>query len=327
MKIAVSRNDIPQVPFSVKTWHQERAQLGWHGDIRKSAPAPKHAHRCTTTIMIWIGASFALAPIRKPLRLLSVALSSKLLLSTLSVVCLLSGWWLIAALRIVRADLLPSPIEVWAALLQVVTQGYRGTSLWENIAATLARLLGSFFAAIVIGVPLGLWMGSNRVVNAALDWMIQWMRPLPPLSYMILLILWLGTGDLSKATLLFLTAFPIIVSASAAGVRGVKQQRIQAAQALGASRRAVFWWVVLPSASPMIMTGLQIALAAAFSTVVAAELLAATDGLGWMVISASTFLRNDIIILGIIILGLLGVSLAALLRAADHLVIHWRGRD
>jgi taurine transport system permease protein len=170
-------------------------------------------------------------------------------------------------------------------------------------------------------------MGSNRVANAALDWIIQLTRPLPPLSYMILLMLWLGTGDLSKGALLFLTAFPIIVSASAAGVRGVKRQLIQAAQALGASRRAVFRWVVLPAAAPMIMTGLQIALAAAFSTVVAAELLAATDGLGWMVISASTFLRNDLIILGIIILGLLGVSLAVLLRAADCLVIHWRGRD
>lgn len=250
-----------------------------------------------------------------------------LLLSMLSVAVMLLGWWLIAVLGVVRADLLPSPADVWAALVEILTQGYRGTTLWENIAATLGRLLGGFGAAAAVGVPLGLWMGSNRVVNAAVDWVIQSMRPLPPLSYMILLILWLGTGDLSKGTLLFLTAFPIIVSASAAGVRGVKQQRIQAAQALGASRCAVFLWVVLPSAAPMIMTGLQIALAAAFSTVVAAELLAATDGLGWMVISASSFLRNDIIVLSIILLGLLGVGLAALLRAADHLMIHWRGRE
>ena len=271
--------------------------------------------------------SAAPASVRRPRRAVSFTLPSGLLLSTLSVAVMLSGWWLIAALRIVRADLLPSPADVSAALVGILTQGYRGTTLWENIAATLGRLLGGFGAATAIGVPLGLWMGSNRVANAAVDWIIQSMRPLPPLSYMILLILWLGTGDLSKGTLLFLTAFPIIVSASAAGVRGVKRQRIQAAQALGASRRAVFLWVVLPSAAPMIMTGLQIALAAAFSTVVAAELLAATDGLGWMVISASSFLRNDIIILSIIILGLLGVGLAALLRAADHLMIHWRGRE
>ena len=158
-------------------------------------------------------------------------------------------------------------------------------------------------------------MGRTASANAALDWIIQFMRPLPPLSYMILLILWLGTGDLSKGMLLFLTAFPIIVAASAAGVRGVKQQRIQVARALGATRRDVFRHVILPSAAPMIFTGLQIALAAAFSTVVSAELLASTDGLGWMVISASTFLRNDIIILCILVLGGLGVGLAAMLRA------------
>ena len=251
----------------------------------------------------------AAASTRPPPNRRGLRLRTDVILGALSVATMILGWWLIAAAGIVRADLLPSPAEVWHAAVEVVTQGYRGTTLWENIAATLGRLLGGFCAATLIGVPLGLWMGSSRTANAALDWIIQFMRPLPPLSYMILLILWLGTGDLSKAMLLFLTAFPIIVASSAAGARGVKQQRIQAAQALGAGPRAVFRHVILPSAAPMIMTGLQIALAAAFSTVVSAELLAATNGLGWMVISASTFLRNDIIILCIIILGLLGVTL------------------
>ncbi len=254
-------------------------------------------------------------------------LKTDFMLGVLSVAVMLAGWWLIAAAGIVRRDLLPSPPDVWAAAVEVVTQGYRGTTLWENIGATLGRLLGGFFAATLTGVPLGLWMGSSRTANAAINWVIQFMRPLPPLSYMILLILWFGTGDLSKGMLLFLTAFPIIAASSAAGVRGVKLQRIQAARALGATPAAVFRHVTLPSAAPMILTGLQIALAAAFSTVVSAELLAATNGLGWMVISASTFLRNDIIILCIIILGLLGVALAGLLRAVDKSVIHWRGRD
>ncbi len=248
-------------------------------------------------------------------------------LGVLSVAAMVAFWWGLAASGAVRADLLPSPPAVWDALLEVSTQGYRGTTLWGNAASTLGRLLAGFGAATVLGVPLGLWMGANRVASAALDWIIQFMRPLPPLSYMILLILWLGTGDLSKGMLLFLTAFPIVVAASAAGVRGVKQQRIQVARALGASQAAVFRHVILPSAAPMILTGLQIALAAAFSTVVSAELLASTDGLGWMVISASTFLRNDIIILCILVLGGLGVALAALLRTADRRLVHWRGRE
>ena len=113
------------------------------------------------------------ASIRQQWRTVSVMLPSGLLLSTLSVAVMLLGWWLIAALGIVRADLLPSPADVWAALVEILTQGYRGTTLWENIAATLGRLLGGFCAATAIGVPLGLWMGSNRMATAALDWIIQ----------------------------------------------------------------------------------------------------------------------------------------------------------
>jgi taurine transport system permease protein len=151
------------------------------------------------------------------------------------------------------------------------------------------------------------------------------MRPLPPLSYLILLILWFGTGDTSKILLLYLTAFPIVVSSAMAGVGSVKIQKLQAASALGASPWQAFRYVVFPSALPTIFTGTRIALAAAFSTVVAAELMAATDGVGWMIFSASHFLRNDIIMLGIIILGVLGLTLNRLLLALDRATVHWRG--
>jgi len=244
-----------------------------------------------------------------------------------AVVAMLLVWWALSAGGAVSRDLLPSPVDVWAAAAEILRDGYRGTTLWGNALSTLGRLGAGFGLAVLVGVPLGLWMGVNRVTAAALDWIVQFMRPLPPLSYMILLILWLGTGNLSKAALLFLTAFPIIVAASAAGVRGVKQQRVQVARAMGASNAQVFRHVVFPSAAPMVLTGVQVALAAAFSTVVSAELLAATDGLGWMVISASHFLRNDIIVLCILLLGGLGVLLAWLMRVMDRRLVHWRGRD
>ncbi len=244
-----------------------------------------------------------------------------------SVAAMLLAWWALSAGGAVPRDLLPSPADIWATTAEILRDGYRGTTLWGNALSTLGRLGAGFGLAALVGVPLGLWMGINRVAMAALDWIIQFMRPLPPLSYMILLILWLGTGNLSKAALLFLTAFPIIVAASAAGVRGVKQQRIQVARAMGASPAQVFRHVVFPSAAPMVLTGLQVALAAAFSTVVSAELLAATDGLGWMVISASQFLRNDVVVLCILVLGGLGVLLAWLMRALDRRLVHWRGRD
>src|ERR1019366_8017068 len=136
---------------------------------------------------------------------------------------------------------------VWAAFVDIVRNGYRETTLWQNTEATLGRCLAGFALAAVIGVPLGLWMGRSEALAASIDYIIQFMRPLPPLSYLILLILWLGTGDASKVALLFLAAFPTIVLAATAGVRGVNRQRIHAALACGASPRQVFRHVVLPS--------------------------------------------------------------------------------
>jgi taurine transport system permease protein len=228
---------------------------------------------------------------------------------------------------LVSTQFLPAPLTVLATLGDLIRNGYRGTTLAQDVLATLGRCLGGFGLAILAGVPLGLAMGRSRAVVAAADYIVQFMRPLPPLSYLILLILWLGTGNASKVALLFLTAFPIITSAAMAGVRGVRVQRIQAAQTLGARPAQLLAFVVFPAALPMIVTGLRVALAAAFSTVVAAELMAASDGLGWMVFSASQFLRNDIIIAGIILLGLLGMGLDAMLVTLAYRLVHWHGQE
>jgi taurine transport system permease protein len=247
------------------------------------------------------------------------------LLSLVSVGAGLAVWQLLHAFRIVSPELLPGPSDVFAAFNEIVRDGYRGTSLGQNVFATLDRCAVGFLAACVTGIPLGLWMGTSRPIAAALDYIVQFMRPLPPLSYLILLILWFGTGELSKIMLLYLTAFPIVVSGAMAGVRSVKIQRMQAALALGASGPQAFLYVVFPSALPTIFIAMRVALAAAFSTVVAAELMAATDGLGWMIFSASHFLRNDIILVGIIILGVLGLTLNRLMLALDRATVHWRG--
>ena len=244
-----------------------------------------------------------------------------------SVGVMLLAWWAATAPGMLGPDLLASPAEVLAAFARLAVHGYRDTTLPEDAGATMGRCLAGYALAALLGIPLGLWMGRNRLAAAALGWIVQTLRPLPPLAYMVLLILWFGTGDASKVALLFLAAFPIITSAAMAGVRGVSVQRLLAARSLGASEAQIFRHVIFPSALPMILTGLSIALAAAFSTVVAAELLAANDGLGWMVLSAGHFLQNDIVLLGILLLGFIGVGLAALLRAADRRLVHWRGRE
>lgn len=248
-------------------------------------------------------------------------------LGCLSVLGALAFWQAAGSFRLIPPGLLATPAQVFAALMDISRHGYRGTSLGEDIAATLARALAGFAVGSVIGVPLGLWMGASRLTTAALDWIVQFLRPLPPLSFLVLLMLWLGTGDVAKVALLALTAFPIVTSATYAAVAAVPRQKIQAAQSLGASRAQIFAHVLLPAALPMISTGMRIALAAAFSTVVAAELMAGSDGLGWMIFSASQFLRNDVILLGIILLGLLGMGLNGILLRLDHHLIHWRGRE
>lgn len=239
----------------------------------------------------------------------------------------LLAWYLLGALGLVSSDLLASPGDVLRALDEILRDGYRETTLQQNIIATLGRCLIGFVSATLTGVPLGLWMGTSRIAAGAAGWIIQFMRPLPPLSYLVLLILWFGAGDTSKIVLLFLAAFPTITIASMAGVRQVSVQRVQVAQSLGASPRQIFVHIVFPSALSMIFTGLRIALSGAFSSVVAAELMAASDGLGWMIFSASRFLRNDVIMLGIILLGLFGMALSRALVLLDRRLIHWRGHE
>jgi taurine transport system permease protein len=236
-------------------------------------------------------------------------------------------WYLLGALQIVSSDLLASPGDVLRALDDMLRNGYRETTLQQNVIATIGRCLIGFAFAVVTGIPLGLWMGTSRTVAGAAGWIIQFMRPLPPLSYLVLLILWFGAGDMSKIVLLFLAAFPTITIAAMAGVRQVSTLRVQAAQSLGATKRQIFLYVVFPSALSMIFTGLRIALSGAFSSVVAAELMAASNGIGWMIFSASRFLRNDVIMLGIIILGLFGMTLSRGLVLLDNRLVHWRGRE
>ena len=139
-------------------------------------------------------------------------------LSILSILLVFVAWWFVHAFALVPEVLLPGPGEVFTTFIDILRNGYRETTLWQNSAATLWRCSAGFLLACLTGVPLGLAMGYKPGVRAACDYIVQFMRPLPPLSYLILLILWLGTGDASKIALLYLTAFPIVASSAMAGV-------------------------------------------------------------------------------------------------------------
>lgn len=248
------------------------------------------------------------------------------LLGMASVLTGLLVWYFICAIGIISPELLASPEKVLLAGIDIIENGYRSTTFMEDLTATLWRCLAGFLLAVVTGIPLGLLMGSSPICQGLFGYIVQFLRPLPPLSYFVLLILWFGTGDFSKIILLFLAAFPTIASASAAGVRSTNRLRVEAARVLGASPWQITRLVVFPSALPIIFTGLRIALAASFSTVVAAELITANNGIGWMIYSASHFLKNDVVLFGIIVLGILGVVLSRMVLEIDLRLVHWRGK-
>lgn len=244
-----------------------------------------------------------------------------------SVLAALLAWWAIAHFRLVSDLFVPSPADVWDAFVEVATQGYRGVPLRTHVYNSLYRVTAGFLLAVLTAVPLGLWMGVSRKVRAAVEPLLEFYRPLPPLAYYTLLVIWLGIDNESKIALLYLAAFPPLAIAAMAGVAAVRRERVWAAQALGAGPWQLFRHVVLPSALPSIFTGMRVSIAVTYTTLVSAELVAARSGVGWMALDASMFLRSDIIFVAVGIMGLTGILLDRLIRLAEARIVPWRGHE
>ncbi len=221
---------------------------------------------------------------------------------------------------------LPGPADLWSGLQELVTEGYKGRSLGEHIGMSLMRVGAGFVTGAVVGTVLGLGMGAVRWLDAAASPFIEFLRPLPQLAYLVLLIVWLGIGEGSKITMLFLAALPVSAVAARDGVRNVAPERIRAAQALGASRWQVFVHVIAPSALPEILTGARLAAGIVYGTLIAAEIIAGSNGIGWMILDAGRFLRSDYVFAGILIIGVAGLAIDRLLLLVERRVVHWAGR-
>ena len=185
----------------------------------------------------------------------------------------------------------------------------------------------SFALVVVTAIPLGLASGTNSKIRAIFDPLVEFYRPLPPLAYYTLLILWMGIENSSKVALLFLAGFAPVYLSCVAGVSRIRQDLINGAYTLGASRRQVFFHVILPATLPDIFTGLKTSLGFTYTTLVAAEMVAAVSGIGWMVLDASKFLRSDVIFVGIIIMGITGVLLDRVIRVLEEKIVPWRGKE
>jgi taurine transport system permease protein len=255
-----------------------------------------------------------------------LALRVEWLLTAATLTSLLLARYVVARFGLVSDLFVPQPAAVWGAFTDILLDGYRGATLLQHLGDSLYRVVVGFLLAVVTAVPLGLAIGYSSKVQAVFDPIIEFYRPLPPLAYYTLLVIWLGIENESKIALLYLAAFPPLSVSAMAGVRGVASERIQGAQSLGASRWQVFRYVIFPSCLPDIFTGMRVSIGFTYTTLVAAEMVAATSGIGWMVLDASKFLRSDVIFMGNIVMGLTGIGLDRLIRTAEGRVVPWKGR-
>lgn len=246
-----------------------------------------------------------------------------LAISILTGLTLLGAWWIASALNVVSPVFLPSPPVVAAAFGTLFTTGFVDSTLLEHLAASLGRVLGALAVSLSLGIPVGLLIALSRVGRGVLDPIVEFLRPLPPLAYLPLIIIWVGIGEASKVTVIALSMLPPIILSTSAGVKAVPKDFVNAARAFGATRTQVLTRVLLPASVPSILTGIRIALGTGWSTLVAAELVAATRGLGFMIQSAAQFLVTDIVIAGIVVIAIIAFALEWLARLIERRFVPW----
>jgi taurine transport system permease protein len=256
----------------------------------------------------------------------------------LTLVIVMFVWWLVARLKLVDPLYLPSPGSVWDAFVQANTdhpvtegsdrtvRGEQGYYLWEHLIASLQRIGLGVAIAIVVAVPLGLVMATVRPIGMVVEPYLNFLRALPPLGYIGLLIAFFGIGDKSKIWLLFLAAFPPIAMAAISGVRGVREDQVNAALALGASRQQVLRVVMMPATLPEILTGIRVAIGFAWTTVVAAEIVNGIPGIGGLAYISGTQINTALTIACIVVTGIAALALDGGVKLIELWLVPWRGK-
>lgn len=251
--------------------------------------------------------------------------SRPLFFSLLSVAGVLVAWEVLSAL-IGSPVLLPSPVLVVHAAIDLAHGSFQGVSLWDDIWISTIRVLLGFFIGLAIGVVLGLAMALNHTLKALVDPLIEGLRPVPPLAWIPLLVIWFGIGEFPKVLLLVVTTVPIVSIATMGSVLGVQKDMALAARSLGANSRQVMLHVVLPAALPGILTGARIATGAGWSSLVAVEMVAAERGLGWLIWQASSYLETSVVFVGMILIAAIAVGINRILLALEARLVPWKGR-
>ena len=251
---------------------------------------------------------------------------SSVTISVVTVVVLFMLWFVVTKLGLIKPLFLPSPQAVWQQFYEYLTGAANDKPLWQHFAASMLRVFSAFVFACLTAIPVGIAMGMSRVARGIFDPPIEFYRPLPPLAYLPLIIIWFGIDETPKVLLIYLACFAPLALAARSGMKSAAQEQINAAYSMGASYRQVILHVILPSALPEILVGMRIAIGFGWTTLVAAEMVAANVGLGQMVLNASNFLRTDIVIMGIIVIGVVAYIFDMFMRWVEHKLVPWKGR-
>jgi NitT/TauT family transport system permease protein len=236
------------------------------------------------------------------------------------IVLLIAVWWV--ALILTRSLIFPTPWMVVTGTWELIENG----TLWQHISASLLRVGIGFGLAVCVAVPLGLWMGWVRGAYRMLNPLFQILRPISPIAWIPIAILWFGVGDASPIYLIFISSvFPMVVQTTV-GVHTIEKRYLRAAENFGVSRRTLFTRVVIPAALPQVVVGMRIGLGVAWLVVVAAEMIALHSGLGYMIMdSRNAGNRYDLVVAGMIIIGVIGLSLDGLMRLLEGMrSVRWR---
>jgi NitT/TauT family transport system permease protein len=248
-------------------------------------------------------------------------IGAKRILPSIAVIALIVGaWW--AIVIVTHSVVFPTPWQVVTGTVELIRDG----TLWQHIGASLFRVGTGFGLAVIVAVPLGLWMGWVKGAYLTLNPLFQMLRPISPIAWIPIAILWFGVGDMSPIFLIFISSvFPMVVQ-TVAGVHTIEKRYLRAAANFGVSRSTLFRQVVIPAVLPQIIVGMRIGLGVAWLVVVAAEMIALRSGLGYLIIdSRNAGNRYDLVVAGMIIIGLIGLLLDGLMRLLEGLkVVRWR---
>lgn len=242
-----------------------------------------------------------------------------------TVTSVLLAWWILTSVTgIVSAARFPAPREVWDALAQIAVEGYGNGRLHQHVLHSLMLVAMGFAVAVGVGVPLGLLMGHSRRAEAFINPTFLLLRPIPPLAWIPLAIVWLGLGDAAKILVIFVAAFVPSVINSYTGVRNIDVPVMEAARMLGVSGWKLVSEVLVPGAFPMIFTGLRLSLQASWTTLVAAELIGALYGLGSILNQGAQDIYPAMIVVAMVFVAICGGLTTALLAKLESVAMPWR---